>query len=70
MCLASCEEVVFGCVGNPSKCRGDCGGVSVEVIVVVLGFEPYPSIVRLIVVWLNIHPSKCRGDRYCVLPLV
>ena len=34
-------EVVFGCVGIP---------LSVEVIVVVLGFESYPSIMRLIVV--------------------
>ena len=37
----------------PSTCRGDCGVVS---------FEPYPSIERLIVVWLSVHPSKCRGD--------
>ena len=32
-------EVVFGCVGIP---------LSVEVIVVVFGFEPCPSIERLI----------------------
>jgi len=33
----------------------------------VFGFEPYPSIVRLIVVWLCAYPSKCRGD--CLLCL-
>ena len=44
--------------------------LSVEVILVVLGFEPYLSIMRLIVVWLSAHPSKCRGDSCCALPLV
>jgi len=34
------------------------------------GFEPYPSCVRLIFVWLNAYPSKCRGDLCCALPLV
>ena len=43
-----------------SKCRGDCWSV---------GFEPYPSIERLILFWLSAHPSKRRGDS-CVLPLV
>ena len=44
--------------------RGDCGGcvgcvgipLSVEVIIVEL--------------WLSAHPSKCKGDLCCALPLV
>ena len=54
-------EVVFDCVSIP---------LSVEVIVVVLGLEPYPYIMRLIVVWLSAHPSMCRGDSCCALPLM
>ena len=55
--------------------RGDCGGcvgipLSVEVIVVVFGFEPYPSSERLIFFWLSVHPSKCRSDNCCALPLM
>ena len=42
----------FGLVVIPLV-RGDCWSV---------GFEPYPSIKRLIVVWLSAYPSKCRGD--------
>ena len=45
----------------PSKCRGDCWSC---------GFEPYPSCVRLIVVWLSAYPSKCRGDLCSALHLV
>ena len=41
-----------GCVGIP---------LSKEVIV-GCDFVPYPSSVRLIVVWLSAYPSKCRGD--------
>ena len=41
-----------------------------EVIVVGVGFEPNPSSDKLIVVCLSAHPSKCRGDLYCALPLV
>ena len=40
-----------------------------EVIVVGVGFEPYPSCVRLIFVWLSAYPSKCIGDLSCALPL-
>ena len=39
-------------------CRGDCGVC-----------DWYPSSERLIVIWLSVHPSKCRGDRCCALPL-
>ena len=41
-----------------------------EVIVVGVGFEPYPSCMRLISVWLSAYPSKCRCDLFCALPLV
>ena len=40
--------------------RGDCGsgiGISLSEEVIV-------------VVWLSVYPSKCRGDLYCALPLV
>ena len=59
----SCVEVIvneFDLVVIPLV-RGDCWSV---------GFEPYPSCVRLIVVWLSAYPSKCRGDLCCALPLV
>jgi len=36
--------------------------LSVEVIIVELWLCAYPSGERLIVVWLSVHPSKCRGD--------
>ena len=41
-----------------------------EMIVVGVGFEPNPSSERLIVVWLSVHPSKCRGNLCCAFPLV
>ena len=34
------------------------------------GFEPNPSCERLIIIWLSVYPSKCRGDLFCALPLV
>ena len=43
--------------------------LSVEVIVVLLALSLIP-LCEVIVVWLNAHPSKCRGDSCCVLPLV
>ena len=62
--------------------RGDCvDTLQWEVIVEVVldlssvrwswlcGFEPYPSSVRLIFVWLSAYPSKCRGDLFCALSL-
>ena len=56
-------EVVSGLVGIP---------LSVEVIVGVLVKCLIPLSVEVIevVVWLSAHPSKCRGDLCCVLPLV
>ena len=58
-------EVVFGCVGIP---------LSVELIVVVFGFEPYPSIERLILCGL-VPCLLCRGcsclrEELCTLKVV
>ena len=40
--------------------------LSVEVIEVgVLALCLVPLSEEVIVVWLNAHPSKCRGDCYC-----
>ena len=72
-------EVEFGCVDIPLSVEVIVKEfslvgtpLSVEVIVIVgsVGFEPYPSCVRLILFWLSVHPSKCRGDSCCALPLV
>ena len=60
-----CKGDYGGCVWlywYPSKYRGDCSWS--------VGFEPYPSIERLILFYLSAHPSKCRGDCCCALPLV
>ena len=50
----------FGLVVIPLM-RHDCWSI---------GFEPYPSIERLIVVWLRAYPAKCKGDCCYALPLV
>ena len=59
-CIPLSEEVIVEIVLESLKC---------EVIVVGVGFVPYPSSVRLIFIWLSAHPSKCRGDLFYVLPL-
>ena len=69
-------EVVVICVGIP---------LSVEVIVGVLALSLVPLVrgdyfgvvalsliplARVDLVWLSAHPSKCRSDLCCALPLV
>ena len=67
-------EVVFGCWYPSSEViveKFDCVGIplSVEVIIVVW-LSALSLYCKVDFVWPSAHPSKCRGDSCCVLPLV